>query len=124
MTDKLLHPPDASIIYEDDKLYICLALFPLTRGHSIVAWKKDVKDLNLLNREDYEHLMLKVEEARAALMKTLSVEKVYLLYLDETRHVHWHLIPRYKQKGYTVLNHKAEKLENFDLARKIKRQWQ
>ncbi len=116
-------PPAEAIIFEDDKLYVCLASFPLTRGHSVVVWKKKVKDLNLLEREDYEHLMDIVELARKAIMKTLLLEKVYLLYLDETKHVHWHLVPRYKEQGITVLNHNAEELEDFHLAGKIKKNW-
>jgi diadenosine tetraphosphate (Ap4A) HIT family hydrolase len=119
----LIIPPKQAIIYQDDKLYVCLASFPLTRGHCIAAWKDRVKDINLLDRKDYEYLMNVVESARKALMKTLDVQKVYLLYLDETKHVHWQLAQRYKEKGYTVLNHQAEELENFDLAKKIKQNW-
>lgn len=119
----LLTPPSEAIYYEDDKLYVCLASFPFTRGHSVVVWKDRVPDLNFLDRKDYEHLMEVVEKARRALMKTLQLEKVYLLYMDETKHVHWHLVPRYKQQGMTVLNHQAEELENFVLADKIKENW-
>jgi diadenosine tetraphosphate (Ap4A) HIT family hydrolase len=122
MTD-LPKPPKEAIYYQDDKLYVCLASFPLTRGHSVVVWKKKVEDLNKLDRGDYEYLMDIVEKARQALMKTLVLDKVYLLYLDETKHVHWHLIPRYKEQGLTLLNHKAEELENFSLAAKIKDNW-
>jgi diadenosine tetraphosphate (Ap4A) HIT family hydrolase len=117
-------PPPKAIFYQDDKLYACLASQPLTRGHSIVAWKEKIEDLNKLERADYEHLMAVVEKARQALMETLALEKVYLLYMDETKHVHWHLIPRYKEQGLTVLNHQAEKLENFYLTAKIKANWQ
>ena len=31
------------------------------------------------------------------------MKKVYLIYMDETQHVHWHLIPRYNEKGYDVI---------------------
>lgn len=117
-------PPPEAIIHKNDSLYVCLASFPLTRGHSIVAWNKPVKDLNLLDREEYDQLMRAVEKTRAILMDILSIEKVYLLYMDEVQHVHWHLIPRYKQKGYTVLNHQAEKLEDFHLAARIKKEWE
>lgn len=116
-------PPPEAIIHTNDNLYVCLASFPLTRGHSIVAWKKPVKDLNLLDRREYDELMRTVEKTRAILMDILSIEKVYLLYMDEVQHVHWHLVPRYKQKGYTVLNHRAEKLEDFHLASRLKKAW-
>lgn len=120
---KLPTPPPEAIIYEDDRLYVCLASYPLTRGHSVVAWKKPIKDLNLLSNKEYGELMRVVDKARAVLMKTLNLHKVYLLYMDEVEHVHWHLIPRYKQTGYTVLNHQAEKLEDFHLAARLKRKW-
>ena len=64
--------------------------------------------------------MDKVDEVRNALIKTLKVKKVYLLYMDEAKHVHWHLIPRYNIKGYNVLKHKPNKLKDFSLASKIK----
>jgi len=82
-----------------------LASFPVTKGHTIVVWKDNVKDLHLLSKKDYEYLMEKVDEVRNALIKTLKVKKVYLIYMDEAKHVHWHLIPRYNVKGYNVLKH-------------------
>lgn len=111
------------MIFEDEKLYVCLASEPLTRGHCIVAWKERIKDLNLLDRKDYEHLMDSVESARRAIMKALPVQKVYLFYLDEIQHVHWHLVPRYKEAGLTVLNHKADTLKDFGLAERIRSRW-
>lgn len=85
----------------------------------MVVWKEDVEDLHLLSREDYEHLMDMVDEVRDAMLEVLGVEKVYLVYMDETEHVHWHLIPRYNEEGYDVLEHEPEKLEDFGLAERI-----
>lgn len=116
-------PPPQAMIFEDDKLYACLASEPLTRGHCVVVWKERVSDLNQLDRQDYERLMDAVESLRKAIMKTLPVQKVYLLYMDEIRHVHWHLVPRYKESGLTALNHKADTLKDFSLAKKIRENW-
>jgi len=101
-------------------LYACLANFPKVKGHSVIVWKSDVDDLHLLPKEKYEHLMERVDEVRNALLKTLDVEKVYLIYMDETKHVHWHLVPRYNEKGYDVLEHDPEKLEDTSLAEDIR----
>lgn len=117
---KLIKPDNQAIIYEDEKVYICLASYPITKGHTIVAWKKPVTDLHLLTRKEYEYLMDKVDQARDVLIKALKVEKVYLIYMDEIRHVHWHLIPRYNQKGFNVLKHKPSKLSSFALVEEIK----
>lgn len=116
-----LNTPDPkAIFYEDDKVYACLASYPIAKGHSIVAWKKPVTDLHLLSKEDYEYLMDKVDQARNALMKVLKVDKVYLMYMDEVKHVHWHLVPRYNLMGFNLLKHKPNKLKSFKLAQKIK----
>ena len=117
---KLPKPRAKSLFYEDKKLYACLADFPVTKGHSVVVWKKSVPDLCLLSRKDYEYLMDVVDEVRNAIMKALKVKKVYLVYMDEVNQVHWHLIPRYNVKGFNMFLHKPNRLKKFDLAAKIK----
>ena len=107
--------------YEDDRVYVCLASEPIAKGHTIVAWKKDVSDLHLLSREDYEHLMDVVDMARSALQKLLNIEKVYLVYMDEIKHVHWHLIPRYNEQGYNVFLHEPLRTRDFSLASPLKK---
>jgi diadenosine tetraphosphate (Ap4A) HIT family hydrolase len=115
----LLRASKKSIIYEDGLLYVCLAKFPITVGHTIVAFKKDVTDLSKLPDRDYDYLMDTVFAARNALMKTLKVKKVYLVYMDETKHVHWHLIPRYKEKGFDIFKKEVIATKDFSLAHKI-----
>ena len=119
--DKLPKPPKNSIIYDDQNLYICLAKYSITAGHIVVVWKKEVSDLNLLPDRDYDYLMDTVFAARNALLKTLNIKKVYLIYMDEANHVHWHLVPRYKEKGFDLFGHRPEILKDFSLAKKIKR---
>ena len=121
MSDDLPEPFEEAIIDEDEKLYSCLANFPRAKGHCVVVWKKEVEDLHLLSREDYDHLMEKVDDLRTAMIQALDVEKVYLVYMDEANHVHWHLIPRYDEKGYNLLEHEPSKLEDFSSADKIKK---
>ncbi len=121
MKSKLPKPYKDAMIYEDRKLYACLANYPIVKGHTVVVWKKSVSDLHLLSKKDYEYMMEKVDEVRNALLKTLKVKKVYLIYMDEANQVHWHLIPRYNEKGYDVLRHKPIKLKDVSLAGDIKK---
>ena len=118
---KLPKPFDDAIIYEDSKLYVCLANYPITKGHTVIIWKKSVSDLHLLSKKDYEYLMNKVDETRNALLKTLKIKKVYLIYMDEAKQVHWHLVPRYNKKGFNIFKHKLDKIGDFSLAKKIKK---
>ena len=120
MSKQLPQPNENAIIFEDKKLYACLASYPITRGHVVVVWKKPVRDLRGLGRADYDHLMERVDEVRNAMLSVLKVKKVYLLYMDEANHVHWHLVPRYNEKGYDVFEHVPKKLKEYSLAEKIK----
>jgi len=117
----LIKPSKKSIIYNDQKLYVCLAKYPISKGHTIVVFKKKVSDLKLLADRDYDYLMDTVFATRNALLKTLKVKKVYLFYMDETKHVHWHLIPRHKEKGFAIFKNKERSLKDFSLVKKIKK---
>lgn len=119
--DQLPKPSSKSLIYQDQNLYVCLAKFPVTTGHTIVALKKRIADLRLLPDRDYDYLMDTVFAVRNALLKTLKVKKVYLVYMDEANYVHWHLIPRYKEKGFDVFRRGPEALNDFSLVEKIKK---
>ena len=117
----ILKPNPKSIIYKDQKLYACLARDSVAKGHTMVIFKKEVPDLRLLPDRDYDYLMDTVFAVRNALIKTLKVKKVYLLYMDETKHVHWHLIPRYEKQGFYALQGKAKTIKDFSLSKKIKK---
>ena len=79
MHNKLPKPYQKAMIYEDAKLYACLANYPIVKGHTVIVWKRSVPDLHLLAKNDYEYLMDKVDEVRTALLKTLKIQKFILL---------------------------------------------
>jgi len=120
MHSKLPKPLAKAIIYEDAFLYVCLATHPIAPGHTVVVWKENVSDLRRLTDRDYDFLMDTVRAAREAMLKALHVGKVYLIYMDEAKHVHWHLVPRYNEKGYNVFLHQPKRITDFSLAEKIK----
>ncbi len=121
MKKDLPKPFKNAIIFKDNKLYACLANEPMVPGHVVVVWNKLVSDINLLSRKDYSHLMFVVNEIRRAMIKTLKVKKVYLLYMDEINHVHWHLIPRYDRSGVSNFLNKPNKIKDFTLDDKIRK---
>ena len=120
--NKIPKPPKESIIFQDENVYACLAKYPITRGHSIVVFeRKEFVDLNQMPDIYYDYLMDIVFSVRNALIKTLKVKKVYLLYMDEAKYVHWHLVPRYKEKGFGVFQKKPVRTKDFSLAVRIKK---
>ncbi len=120
MRSVLPQPFKEAMIYEDSRLYVCLANYPIVKGHTVIVWKKSVPDLHLLSKKDYRYLMDKVDEVRNALLKTLNIQKVYLTYLDEAKQVHWHLVPRFNEKGYNLFLHRPKLINDFSLAKKIR----
>jgi diadenosine tetraphosphate (Ap4A) HIT family hydrolase len=112
--------PKESIVYENDFLYVCLALFPITNGNTIVVWKGGVVDLHNLNEKEYRYLMEIVEIVRDALLRVCYVEKVYVIYMDETREVHWQLVPRYNEEGFNIFKHEPLLTQDFSLAPLLK----
>ncbi|KKS19364.1 MAG: hypothetical protein UU78_C0087G0006 [Candidatus Roizmanbacteria bacterium GW2011_GWC2_41_7] len=118
----LPYPPSNAIIYEDKKVYVCFASYPIGWGHTVVVWKKQIPDLHYLSDGEYNYLMDMVDIARDALLKVYKTQKVYLLYMDEVKQVHWHLVPRFNEKGVNVSMHKPQKAKDFPkilLMRKI-----
>lgn len=113
-------PHPDSVIHEDKKLYVCLAAQPFARGHVLVIWKKNVSDLHSLDRKDYDHLMRVVDAVRNGMLKVFRTKKVYLFYMDEYRHVHWHLIPRFRATGFKIVMGLKEVRVDFSLARQLR----
>ncbi|HEY1074448.1 MAG TPA: HIT family protein [Patescibacteria group bacterium] len=113
--DMLLPPATGSIFYEDKKVIAHLASFPFTAGHSLVVWKEPVSDLHLLGPNEYRHLMTVVDNVRNALRQAYKVEKAYLMYLDEAKHVHWHIVPRYNEQGFSLLTHNPTEITDFSM---------
>ena len=113
-------PPKESIVYEDKNAYVALALYPITKGHTVVVWKKQTKDINALSCDEYDYLMNIVDVTRDTLLEVFNVDKVYMLYMDEAEEVHWHLVPRYNEKGFDVFQHKPEKATSFPFSENVK----
>jgi diadenosine tetraphosphate (Ap4A) HIT family hydrolase len=116
----LPEPKEGAVFWEEEDFYACLANEPKVRGHSILVWRNQVEDLTLLDDEEYLKLMEALEIVQEALEDFYNTDKVYLAYIDETRHVHWHLIPRKNdEKGLKLLTGESGELTDTEDARKI-----
>ena len=103
-------PMEGSIFYENAETYACLAFGPKAEGHTIVAFNnnRDVEDINSLSLSEYLYFMKVVFVVRKALMEVFLTDKVYIAYIDESRHVHIHLFPRRPgmpddEKGFNLM---------------------
>lgn len=111
--DLIKETPNQSIVFEDSRVVVALAYEPITKGHCVVIWKNREEDIDKLKTEDYEYLMDVVSVTRDTLKTFYKINKVYLIYFDETNWVHWHLIPAYKKKGFETFRVKPTKTLDF-----------
>lgn len=90
-----------------DKKYVLIAelgasTFYLRReqtyhGRCALAYKDHVHDIAQLESEDAEMFFKDVARAAKAIFKALSPDKInYAMYGDTLKHIHMHLVPKYK----------------------------
>jgi len=71
------------------------------KGRCIVAYKGHVNELFELHGEDLRLYMKDVAKAASAMKKAFSPDKInYGAYSDKLPHLHFHLVPKYKD-GHT-----------------------
>ena len=107
----------SKVIYEDDNYLSFLDINPNTKGHILVIPKKHVKNFTELTEEQATELIKIVKKIAPKLVSILGVED-YNLALNNGSvagqiidHVHWHIIPRYKDDG---LKHWGSNQEEID----------
>lgn len=92
-------------IYEDDKVVAFFDILPISPGHTIVAPKNHVSDVEDLSVEDMEAMARAVKKIGKAMLDGLGV-KGYSVFLDNKSaanqhvpHVHFHVVPRAEGDG-------------------------
>ena len=109
----------AHIIYEDDNYLSFLDINPNNKGHALVIPKKHTSDFNSLTDEEAGSLASQVHYIASRLSKALNT-KDYNLGLNNgsqagqiVNHVHWHIIPRYKDDGLKHWTSNKEERESL-----------
>lgn len=99
------------------------------KGRCVVAYKEHAKEIFDLSKDEYEAFMRDVARAAKAIDETVHPDKLnYGAYADKNPHLHFHIVPKYKDGycwGGTFEMQPAEKHyltdeEYKDLAAKIK----
>lgn len=92
------------VLWRDDALRVVAAggaeaaAYP---GFCRVIWNAHVAELSDLDRASREHVMHVVYVVEQVLRATLAPDKINLASLgNEVPHLHWHIIPRYKDDAH------------------------
>lgn len=98
MSCPLCVPPEAEpILWRDARCRIVEAQDPDYPGYCRVVWHEHVREMSDLVERDRAHLMAVVFAVEAALREALQPEKMNLAALgNQIPHLHWHVIPRFR----------------------------
>ncbi len=89
-------PPDG-IIYENDNVVICHNLEHNIPGYLLLFPKQHRENIHDLTNEEATAIITMQQQCSRILSQLAGVERVYICSLGEvTRHVHFHIFPRYK----------------------------
>ena len=94
----------AHILYEDDDVIAFLDAFPVAKGHTLVVPKVKVENIYDLSPESGAKVMAVISKVARALRATYEPEGLNVLQNNgafasqSVFHIHFHLIPRYKDE--------------------------
>ena len=102
---------EGEIVWSDNILRVVLLDHQDYRGYcrvELIEHKKEMTDLDEVLRSKIMACVFKVEEILKVIFKP---EKINLASLgNKTPHIHWHVIPRFKEDAHFPNSHWGEKL--------------
>ena len=102
---------EGEIIWSDNTLRVVLLDHLDYKGYcrvELISHQKEMTDLDEVLQFNIMRCVFKVE---AILRKILNPEKINLASLgNKTPHIHWHIIPRFKEDAHFPNSHWGEKL--------------
>jgi diadenosine tetraphosphate (Ap4A) HIT family hydrolase len=88
----------SNLILENDHA-LAIADNYFREGHCNVILRRHIKSVSELEQEEYNSIFVLINKVSTALEKKYDCEKTYLLSIgDKVNHLHFHLIPKHKDK--------------------------
>jgi len=96
-----LKPEEGQLIWKGDDCRIILVNDPDLPGFCRVIWNQHVAEMTDLTYGEREHLMTLVFAVEEAIRQVMHPDKMNIAALGNmVPHIHWHLIPRYKDDAF------------------------
>lgn len=93
-------------IYEDEIVKVFLDINPNTNGHCLVIPKKHIVTIDEVDNELMNHIVMVIKKVHHLLKEKLNIEGLTIVQNNdlgqEVKHLHFHLIPRYKDDGWKM----------------------
>lgn len=95
-------------VFEDDTVMVIMDVNPVSNGHCLVIPKVHYQDLYDIDIKTLNHILKIARDVSKILMEKLSCDGVTLVQnngsLQEVKHFHLHLIPKYEGKDKVDLS--------------------
>ena len=96
-----LKPEEGQLIWRGDDCRVILVNDPDLPGFCRVIWNRHVAEMTDLSYGEREHLMSLVFAVEEAVRQVMHPDKVNIATLGNmVPHIHWHVIPRYKDDAF------------------------
>ena len=96
-----LKPEEGQLIWRGDDCRIILVNDADLPGFCRVIWNRHVSEMTDLTYGEREHLMTLVFAVETAIRRVMRPDKVNIATLGNmVPHMHWHVIPRYKDDAF------------------------
>ena len=90
-----------TLLWQDTRCRVILVDDPDYPGYCRVIWNAHIKEMTDLSEPDREHFMRVVFAVESVLRELMQPDKINLASLgNQTPHLHWHVIPRYKNDAH------------------------
>ncbi len=92
-------------VYEDENVLAFLDIHPCSKGHTVVIPKEHYSNLWDMNTETFELMTVSLRKVAGHVQARLQPEGMNIGINNgaaagqAVEHVHWHIIPRYKNDG-------------------------
>lgn len=95
-------------IFEDDTVMVIMDVNPVSNGHCLVIPKVHYQDLYDIDIKNLNHILSIARDVSKILMEKLSCDGITLVQnngsVQEVKHFHLHLIPKYEGKDKVDLS--------------------
>jgi histidine triad (HIT) family protein len=92
-------------VYEDEHVLAFLDIFPHAKGHTVIIPKEHYESLEDLSEEQWKNISIALKETLQKVNEKLNPDGTNIGINNKeiagqvVPHVHWHIIPRYKNDG-------------------------
>ena len=101
-------------VYEDDTVMAFLDVNPYSPGHTLIVPKEHTLDIDSISREVLMHVFDTAKDISTLLTEKLGCEGFTLIqnngFVQEVKHFHLHVIPKYKNKFDMDIKEAHEKI--------------